>query len=56
MDSVTREDVIKVLKEVYDPEIPVNIVDLGLVYEIHVSGGSRGRDGFRPSMEPRNGY
>jgi len=33
---VTREDVIKALKEVYDPEIPVNVVDLGLIYEIGI--------------------
>lgn len=32
----SEEDVLKVLQEVYDPEIPVNIVDLGLVYEIHI--------------------
>ena len=31
-----EEDVIEVLREVYDPEIPVNIVDLGLVYEIDI--------------------
>jgi len=30
------ERIIKALKEVYDPEIPVNVYDLGLVYEIHV--------------------
>ena len=30
---VREEDVIEVLREVFDPEIPVNIVDLGLVYE-----------------------
>lgn len=29
------DKVIKALKEVYDPEIPVNVYDLGLVYEIH---------------------
>lgn len=29
-------NVIKTLKEIYDPEIPVNIFDLGLVYEIVV--------------------
>jgi FeS assembly SUF system protein len=27
-------DIVKVLKNVYDPEIPVNIYDLGLVYDI----------------------
>ncbi len=33
---VTQEDVILALKECYDPEIPVNIVDLGLIYEVRV--------------------
>ena len=28
--AVSQEDVISALKECYDPEIPVNIVDLGL--------------------------
>ena len=30
----TREDVIKAIKQVYDPEIPVNVYDLGLIYDI----------------------
>jgi len=30
----TEEDIVKALKTVYDPEIPVNIYDLGLVYNI----------------------
>lgn len=30
----TTEDVYKELKQVFDPEIPVNIVDLGLVYDV----------------------
>jgi FeS assembly SUF system protein len=29
-----KEEVIKVLKNCYDPEIPVNIYDLGLIYDI----------------------
>lgn len=31
-----RDRVVKALKKVYDPEIPVNIYDLGLVYGIDV--------------------
>lgn len=29
-------EVVKVLKNIYDPEIPVNIYDLGLIYEIDI--------------------
>ena len=29
-------EILKVLKTIYDPEIPVNIYDLGLIYEIDV--------------------
>ena len=31
-----EEKIVKMLKTVYDPEIPVNIYDLGLIYEIKV--------------------
>lgn len=31
-----ERDVVRALRQVYDPEIPVNIYDLGLVYEIRV--------------------
>ena len=34
--SVKPEDVIEVLRECFDPEIPVNIVDLGLIYDIAI--------------------
>jgi len=34
----TSEDVYAELKQVYDPEIPVNIVDLGLIYDVKVEG------------------
>lgn len=30
-----RESLIEALRQVYDPEIPVNIYDLGLIYELH---------------------
>lgn len=31
-----REEILESLKVVKDPEIPVNVVDLGLVYEVEV--------------------
>ena len=31
-----KEKIIKEVKKIYDPEIPVNIYDLGLIYEIKV--------------------
>ncbi len=33
------EAVIAALKEIYDPEIPVNIYDLGLIYGVEINGG-----------------
>jgi metal-sulfur cluster biosynthetic enzyme len=36
----TSEQILDELRQVYDPEIPVNIVDLGLVYEVKVDGPS----------------
>lgn len=33
---VTEEDVMIALKDCYDPEIPVNIVDLGLIYGVRI--------------------
>jgi len=33
----TEEKIVQMLRTVYDPEIPVNIYDLGLVYSIDVS-------------------
>ena len=32
-----KEEVIEMLKTIYDPEIPVNIYELGLIYDINVS-------------------
>ena len=34
--SALREQVLEALKVVHDPEIPVNIVDLGLVYDLDI--------------------
>lgn len=32
-----EKDIVRALKQVYDPEIPVNIYDLGLIYELDVN-------------------
>lgn len=37
----TEEDIVCMLRTVYDPEIPVNVYDLGLIYNVDV-----GADGF----------
>jgi metal-sulfur cluster biosynthetic enzyme len=36
---VQQEDVVEVLREVYDPELHYNIYDLGLVYDITIKDG-----------------
>lgn len=33
----TEENIVRMLKTVFDPEIPVNIYDLGLIYKIDLS-------------------
>jgi FeS assembly SUF system protein len=39
-DKILEASVIDALKRVYDPEIPVNIYDLGLIYEITIDNQS----------------
>ena len=41
-EEINQDAVIDALRECYDPEIPVNIVDLGLVYEINIGVDSVG--------------
>jgi metal-sulfur cluster biosynthetic enzyme len=38
--TLTRESVLESLKNVFDPELGINIVDLGLVYEVEISDGT----------------
>lgn len=35
---INIEDIYSALRDCYDPEIPVNIVDLGLVYDLSIKG------------------
>jgi metal-sulfur cluster biosynthetic enzyme len=37
--ALTEVSVYAALREVYDPELPVNIVDLGLVYQVKIIEG-----------------
>ena len=34
----TKDKIIDEIRKIYDPEIPVNIYELGLIYDIEVSG------------------
>ena len=36
MAEINEAEVMDALRECYDPEIPVNVVDLGLIYEVDV--------------------
>lgn len=38
--TLTKDEVYEALKDVYDPEIPVNVVDLGLIYGVEVEEGN----------------
>jgi FeS assembly SUF system protein len=39
---VSKDEIVTVLKDCYDPEIPINIWDLGLVYDINVENENVG--------------
>lgn len=48
MTPLTETDILAALRDVYDPELPVNIVDLGLVYRVSLAP-----DPDAPGMLPR---
>ena len=44
--AITEEDVLAALRDCYDPELPVNIVDLGLIYEVRISPDPNSKRAF----------
>jgi metal-sulfur cluster biosynthetic enzyme len=34
--AASRDDVVEAMKDVVDPELGINVVDLGLVYDVHI--------------------
>jgi metal-sulfur cluster biosynthetic enzyme len=43
---ITKEQVYEALQDCYDPEIPVNIVDLGLIYKVMVTPDPNSKRAF----------
>jgi metal-sulfur cluster biosynthetic enzyme len=44
--ALTQDDVFAALKDCYDPELPVNIVDLGLIYSVEVTPDPNSKRAF----------
>ncbi|HTZ57620.1 MAG TPA: metal-sulfur cluster assembly factor [Acidobacteriaceae bacterium] len=44
--AITEEDVLNALRDCYDPEVPVNIVDLGLIYGVKVTPDPNSKPAF----------
>ena len=41
MTENLKEKIIGEIKKIYDPEIPVNIYELGLIYKIEIEGNNK---------------
>ncbi|MBI2485519.1 MAG: DUF59 domain-containing protein [Deltaproteobacteria bacterium] len=39
-EAVTEEKILEILSDIYDPEIPIDIVNLGLIYGVNIENGS----------------
>ncbi len=46
----TKEEVMNRLKEVIDPELGINIVDMGLIYKVESKGMKKGKEQFYVEM------
>jgi FeS assembly SUF system protein len=49
-----KDQVVAALKTVYDPEMPVNIYELGLVYDVAVDDAAAGRVAIRMTLTAPN--
>src|SRR5271166_2490258 len=47
---IVQDDVLNALRQCYDPEIPVNIVDLGLIYDIRFDNVPEGQQDVTVDM------
>lgn len=43
-DNISEQQVWQALKSIFDPEIPVNLVDLGLIYEVNIDQNNQSID------------
>lgn len=46
-----EEKVVEMLRTVYDPEIPVNVYDLGMIYRIDVDDPKEGEEGRQVTIQ-----
>jgi len=37
-NKVSEQDVIRAIRQVYDPDVPLNLYDMGLIYKISIDG------------------
>ena len=40
MNDITKEDILKILMNIIEPDLKRNIVELGLVNDVHIDGNS----------------
>jgi FeS assembly SUF system protein len=43
-DAALREPILKALRKVFDPELPINVYDLGMIYELVIEDAPLGDD------------
>ncbi len=52
--ALTEAEVLAALRDCYDPDIPLNIVDLGLVHSIHIARDPEAPGANIPGVPPRH--